>query len=95
MRTKDLIDQYDPDLVYLDGGIANGDYGLNLAAHFYNHNMQMNNGQLEGVFTIKRTSPKGFTLDMELSGLDKIRKEPWQTDTILKPRLVLHGKRNV
>jgi len=85
LRTKDLIDQYNPDLIYLDGGIPNGVYGLNLAAHFYNHNMQMNDGQLEGVFTIKRTSPKGFTLDMELAGLDRIRKDPWQTDTTINP----------
>ena len=91
LRMKDLIDKYDPDLFYLDGGLPNGDYGLNLAAHFYNHNIQMN-GKLDGVFTIKRRTPAGFTLDMELSGLDKIQKKPWQTDTTLNPGWFYLGK---
>lgn len=69
----------------MDGGVPNGDYGLNLAAHFYNRNMQLNKGKLDGVFTIKRTKPAGFTLDLELHGLDKIRKDPWQTDTSINP----------
>ena len=84
LRTKDLIDKYNPDLLYLDGGLPNGDYGLNLAAHFYNHNIQVN-GKQNGVFAIKRTKPAGFTLDLELHGLGEIRKEPWQTDTSLNP----------
>lgn len=91
LRSKDLIDQYNPDLFYLDGGIPNGVYGLNLAAHFYNHNIQTH-GKQDGVFTIKRTSPAGFTLDMELAGLDKIRQDPWQTDTTLNPGWFYLGK---
>ena len=31
-RIKDLIDQYQPDLLYTDGGIPFEEYGLNLAA---------------------------------------------------------------
>ncbi|WP_419193790.1 alpha-L-fucosidase [Novipirellula herctigrandis] len=92
LRTKDLIDKYDPDLLYLDGPLPNGDYGLNLAAHYYNHNLQQNNGKLDGVFTIKRTTPEGFTLDMELQGLDEIRKDPWQTDTSINPGWFYMGK---
>ncbi|TWT78851.1 Alpha-L-fucosidase [Planctomycetes bacterium CA13] len=92
LRTKDLIDKYDPDLLYLDGGLPNGDYGLNLAAHYYNLNMQRNSGKLDGVFAIKRTTPQGLTLDLELHGLDKIREQPWQTDTSINPGWFYMGK---
>ena len=83
-RTKELIDKYNPDLLYLDGGLPNGDYGLNLAAHFYNHTLATR-GRADGVLTIKRTSPAGFTLDIELAGADKILPNPWQVDTTLNP----------
>ena len=81
-RTKELIDKYNPDLIYLDGGLPNGAYGLNLAAHFYNHYLKVN-GKPEGVFTIKRTEPKGFTLDVESAGIGESMKDPWQVDTTL------------
>ncbi len=83
-RTKELIDKYNPDLLYLDGGLPNGNYGLNLAAHFYNHYLKVN-GKPEGVFTIKRTSPAGFTLDVESAGVGKGLENPWQVDTSLNP----------
>ena len=83
-RTKELIDKYNPDLLYLDGGLPNGSYGLNLAAHFYNHYLQVN-GKPEGVFTIKRKSPLGFTLDVESAGVGKGLTNPWQVDTSINP----------
>ena len=83
-RTKELIDKYNPDLIYLDGGLPDGDYGLNLAAHFYNHNIKVN-GKQDGVFNIKRLSPPGFTLDVESAGIDKAMDEPWQVDTTINP----------
>ncbi len=84
LRTKELIDKYNPDLVYLDGGLPNGDYGLNLAAHFYNRYLKVN-GKQEGVFTIKRRTPSGFTLDVESAGIEKALAEPWQVDTTINP----------
>ena len=90
-RTKELIDKYNPDLIYLDGGLPNGDYGLNLAAHYYNHNIQVN-GKQDGVFAIKRLSPPGFTLDVESAGIDKPMKEPWQVDTTINPGWFYLGK---
>jgi alpha-L-fucosidase len=92
LRTKDLIDKYDPDMLYLDGGIPNGDYGFNLAAHYYNQSILRNNGKLEGVFAIKRTSPKGFTLDREMHAGDTIEEKPWQTDTSMNPGWFYMGK---
>jgi len=94
-RLKDLIDKYDPDLIYLDGGIPNGDYGLHLAAHYYNRNMQRHGGKLDGVFTIKHRTPEGFTLDLERHGLDAIREHPWQTDTSINPGWFYLGREMV
>ena len=84
LRTKELIDKYDPDLLYLDGGLPNGDYGLNLAAHFYNRSVQQH-GRVENVFAIKRTSPKGFTLDIEAAGADRLMAQPFLVDTTINP----------
>ena len=83
-RTKELIDKYNPDLIYLDGGLPDGAYGLNLAAHFYNHYLKVN-GKAEGVFTIKQKSPPGFTLDVESAGVGQGMTDPWQVDTTLNP----------
>ena len=83
-RSKELIDKYNPDLFYLDGPLPGGDYGLNLAAHFYNHYLGVN-GKPEGVFTIKRTSPPGLTLDVESAGVGESMNQPWQVDTTINP----------
>jgi alpha-L-fucosidase len=84
LRTKDLIDTYDPDLLYLDGGLPNGPYGLHLAAHFYNRSITAN-GKLNHLFAIKRIHPKGFLLDIEAAGIDRMLPEPFLVDTTLNP----------
>ena len=85
-RTKELIDKYNPDLLYLDGGLPNGDFGLNLAAHFYNHNTQVN-GKQDGVMTVKNSSRPlpGFTVDVESAGIKGLMPVPWQVDTSIHP----------
>jgi alpha-L-fucosidase len=82
LRTKELIDKYNPDLLYLDGGLPNGDFGLNLAAHFYNHNININH---KGVFTIKDKTQRGFTFDVESGGLGETMEDPWQVDASINP----------
>lgn len=52
-RTKELIDKYNPDLIYFDGPLPNGIYGQQLAAHFYNTKLAKD-GTQQGVLTIKR-----------------------------------------
>ena len=84
LRLKDLIDKYNPDLLYLDGPLPNGDYGLNLAAHFYNRNLELNGSQ-QGVFTTKQSKPRGFTLDVEAAGIDRLMQTPFLVDTTLNP----------
>jgi alpha-L-fucosidase len=85
MRIKDLVDQYQPDLLYSDGHIPFGDWGLNLVAHFYNTNAQRHGGTgVEAVYTSKRREDCATgtcALDVERGIVDTIWPEPWQTDT--------------
>lgn len=52
-RTLDVINRYNPDLLYFDVTVAPfypvSDAGLKIAAHFYNHNMATHKGKLEAV----------------------------------------------
>ena len=53
-RTIDLINQFNPDLLYFDDtGLPLypvSDAGLKIAAHYYNHNMATHKGKLNDVF---------------------------------------------
>ena len=56
-RTRDLIDQHDPDLLYFDNPLFPlGWGGMNIGAYFYNHNLKTHGGKLEGVINIKERS---------------------------------------
>jgi alpha-L-fucosidase len=85
-RIKDLVDSYQPDLLYSDGSLPFGKYGRELLAHFYNTNTQRN-GKLEAVYNCKKNDDGGqfadgmCVRDMERGVFDVIRPEPWQTDT--------------
>ncbi len=87
-RIQDLIDSYQPDLLYTDGGIPFGEVGRSLVAHFYNENMKWHGGKLEAVYNIKNNIKDHgdyrdgvAVLDLERGVVDDIRPEPWQTDT--------------
>jgi len=92
-RITDLLDQYQPDLLYTDGGIPFGSTGRELVARFYNRNMQWHAGMLEAVYNLKdarklvKYGPHGEyregvgVLDVERGVVDGISPEPWQTDT--------------
>ncbi len=93
-RVTDLLDSYQPDLLYTDGGIPFGEIGLRLAAHFYNQSRRWNGGRLEAVYNLKdfKESPLGkvgeyregmSVLDLERGIVSGIRPEPWQTDTCI------------
>ena len=70
-RTLELIDKYQPDLLYFDGPlpivrpIENGGlphdirsrYGLKVAAHFYNANELWHDGHQEAILNIKEWEP--------------------------------------
>ncbi len=86
MRTKEIIDNYKPDLIYFDGGLPGNqgkmNYGYELAAHYYNESMKNHNGKLEAVLNLKYGPDKrAFVWDIERGQLEFLRADPWQTDT--------------
>ena len=87
-RTTELISKYKPDLLYFDGalpGIQHGmNYGLEIAAQFYNNNIKQHNGKLEAVINLKHGADKrAFVWDIERGQADALQQLPWQTDTDL------------
>lgn len=86
-RIKDLVDSYEPDLLYSDGSLPFGRHGRELLAHFYNSSLRRGNGKLEAVYNCKNNDDggqfaKGICVeDLERGVSDAIRTEPWQTDT--------------
>jgi alpha-L-fucosidase len=84
-RIRDLVDSYQPDLLYSDGGIPFGEVGRTLVAHFYNSSIARR-GKLEAVYNHKDLGSgefirKAAVQDVERGVLEGINPLPWQTDT--------------
>jgi len=88
-RTRDLIDQHNPDLLYFDNaGFPLGWGGMNLGAYYYNHSLKANAGKLEGVLNIKGvhdSNLKAVVADYERGGAKLVSqfRYPWQSETCL------------
>lgn len=86
-RTRDLVDQHDPDLLYFDNPLLPlGWGGMNIAAYYYNHNLQNNGGKMEAVLTVKKVPDrwaKSVVADYERGLTSKIMPYPWQSETCI------------
>ena len=89
-RTMDLINQYNPDLLYFDDTALPlypiSDAGLQIAAHYYNHNMATHDGNLEAVLfgkVLTDDQKKCMIWDVERGAPDKIQADSWQTCTCI------------
>jgi len=86
-RTRDLIDQQDPDLLYFDNPLFPlGWGGMNIGAYFYNHNLQTHGGKMEAVVNIKNVPDrlaKCVVADYERGITDKIMQYAWQSETCI------------
>ncbi|MGA7157452.1 MAG: alpha-L-fucosidase [Acidobacteriaceae bacterium] len=86
-RTRDLIDQHNPDLLYFDNPrVPLGWAGMNVAAYFYNHNIQTHGGKLEAVLTGKEMPArlaKALVEDIERGLASEIRPNAWQSETCI------------
>jgi alpha-L-fucosidase len=86
-RTRDLIDQHDPDLLYFDNALFPlGWAGMCIGAYFYNHNLQTRSGRQEGVINIKNVPDKyakSVIADYERGITSGIMKYPWQSETCI------------
>jgi alpha-L-fucosidase len=82
LRTKDLIDQHRPDLVFFtDHGLPLGDTGIRLAAHLFNSSALRNHGRGEAVINTKNV-PLDLRRALVWDRLpnDEIGPDPWQMD---------------
>ncbi|WP_230480888.1 alpha-L-fucosidase [Sphingomonas sp. Leaf21] len=86
-RCRALIDQYQPDLLYFDDfDLPMEEYGLEIAAYYYNANRRWHNGRLEAVLNVKTTPAQrrmAVVDDVERGGKTYIETYPWQTDTCI------------
>jgi len=89
-RTVDLINKYQPDLVYFDDtGLPLypiSDFGLKIAAHLYNSSASQNQGKNQAVLFGKILTEQQrdcLTWDVERGVCNDIQTDPWQTDTCL------------
>jgi len=90
-RIKDVIDKFQPDLLYSDGEVPFHEIGYSIVAHLYNTSAALHNGRNYAVYNFKQhgaynTTP-GITkigvLDIERGLSDEPLPEPWQDDTSL------------
>ncbi len=89
-RTIDLINRYNPDLLYFDDTALPlypvSDAGLKIASHFYNRNVAMHKGKLEGVLfgkVLSEDQKKCMVWDVERGAPDQIQSKAWQTCTCI------------
>ncbi|WP_440135336.1 alpha-L-fucosidase [Chitinophaga sancti] len=88
-RTIDLIEKYEPDLMYFDDTALPlwpvSDAGLRIAAHFYNRSVKSRK-KLDVVINGKILDPqqrKCMVWDIERGQSNSIEPLPWQTDTCI------------
>lgn len=86
-RTRDLVDQYDPELLYLDNALLPlGWGGMSASAYFYNRNLKTHGGKMEGVITTKQVPErlaKALVADIERGVTNGISRYPWQSETCI------------
>ena len=89
-RTLDVINRYNPDLLYFDVSVLPfypiSDAGLKIAAHFYNHNIATHDGKLEAVLfgkILDENQRKALVWDVERGAPNELVSEPWQTCTCI------------
>jgi alpha-L-fucosidase len=84
-RQRELVDRYNPDLVYFDNyGLPLEHHGLEATAYLYNRGLARN-GELP-VVNGKRLEPHqraAIVETVERGFSDVMRPEPWQTDTCI------------
>jgi alpha-L-fucosidase len=87
LRCKDLVDKYQPDVLYFDTNeLPLDQYGLDLVAHYYNLSAARNGGRADVVVNGKHILPNhigAFVEDIERSTANAIRPDAWQTDTCI------------
>ncbi len=88
-RTIELLDTYEPDLIYFDDTVLPlhpvSDVGLRIAAHHYNKSIKKH-GKLEAVLfgkILDVEQRRCMVWDIERGQSNEIEPLPWQTDTCI------------
>lgn len=86
----EMIDRYQPDLLYSDGELPFGEHGyqpgLDVVAHLYNSSAARHDGVNQAVYNQKGRDPQLRAIgvfDIERSQEPDIADDVWQTDTCL------------
>ncbi len=89
-RTLELIDKYEPELLYFDDTVLPfhplNDVGLQIAAHHYNQSIKRNKGKLQAVLNGKildEMQRRCMVWDIERGQSNTIEPFTWQTDTCI------------
>ena len=85
-RIDDLVNNYQPDLLYTDGHLPFEEYGLSMVSNLYNVSSGRSGGKTTAVYNSKRPNDCEVgtcVLDRERGVLDDISANPWQTDTCI------------
>jgi alpha-L-fucosidase len=86
-RTRDLIDQHNPDLLYFDDSLLPlGWGGMNIGSYFYNNSLKTHGGRMEAVLNVKDVPSKlakAVVADYERGLTAEIMKYPWQSETCI------------
>lgn len=84
-RCKDLIDSYNPDLLYFDNtGLPLGQAGLDIAAHYYNSGLARNGAlPVLNCKLLPEERRPAVVEDVERGFRAEVVPLPWQTDTCI------------
>jgi alpha-L-fucosidase len=86
-RTRDLIDQHDPDLLYFDNGLLPlGWGGMCVGAYYYNRSRSRHGGKVDAVMNVKMVPDhlqKSVVADIERGLSGDILPHPWQSETCI------------
>jgi len=86
-RTRDLVDQHNPDLLYFDNALLPlGWAGMNIGAYYYNNSMRLNGGKVQSVLNIKNVPDnlaRAVVADYERGITSQIMQYPWQSETCI------------
>ncbi len=86
-RTRDLIEQHNPDLLYFDNPLLPlGWGGMNIAAYYYNRSLKNNGGKMDAVLNIKNVPDrlaKSVVADYERGLTSGIMPYAWQSETCI------------
>jgi alpha-L-fucosidase len=94
-RISDLVNSYEPDILYTDGALPFEEYGCSVVANLYNMSAKKHGGKTQAVYNTKRPEDCASgtcVLDVERGVVDKIWPTAWQTDTCIGD---WHYKRNI